>query len=72
MKRMGIDNPTGDQLREYFGRQYDSTTSGTTSAAPAAVDPASAPVGTRMIDPVTKTIVVKQADGTFLPEATGK
>ncbi len=66
MKRMGIDNPTGDQLREYFGRQYDSTTS-----APAAVNPDNIPVGTRMIDPVTKTIVVKQADGTFLPEATG-
>jgi len=71
MKRMGIDNPTGDQLREYFGAQHDRTLSGTASAAPAAVDPASAPVGSRMIDPVTKTIVVKQADGTFLPEATG-
>jgi hypothetical protein len=71
MKRMGIDNPTGDQLREYFGTQYDSTLSGTASAAPAAVDPASVPVGTRMRDSVTGAIVVKQADGTFLPEATG-
>ena len=42
------------------------------AAAPAAVDPASVPVGTRMQDSVTGAIVVKQADGTFLPEATGK
>ena len=48
-----------------------STTGGAVPAAPAAVNPDNIPVGTRMIDPVTKTIVVKQADGTFLPEATG-
>ena len=48
---------------------YAASTTG--GAVPAAVNPGNIPVGTRMIDPVTKTIVVKQADGTFLPEATG-
>jgi hypothetical protein len=69
----GIKNPTGDQLREYFGRQHDATISGSasTTAAPAATDPANAPAGTRFRDPDTGLIVVKQADGSFAPEATG-
>jgi len=51
---------------------YAAGTSTTSDSAATAVNPASAPVGTRFRDPDTGTIVVKQADGTFLPEATGK
>lgn len=30
----GIEKPTGDQYREYFGKQYDATTAGSGSATP--------------------------------------
>ena len=63
---------TPPSIQEMYAYTSRSVGGADTSAAPAAVDPASVPVGTRMQDSVTGAIVVKQADGTFLPEATGK
>lgn len=66
MASQGIKNPTGDQLREYFGRQYDATISGSASTTPATI-----PSGTRLKDPATGKVYIQQPDGTY-KEVTGE
>ena len=66
MASQGIKNPTGDQLREYFGRQYDATTAGS-----AATGAATAPSGPRLKDPETGKVYIQQPDGTY-KEVTGE
>lgn len=66
MASQGIKNPTGDQLREYFGRQHDATMAGS-----AATGAATAPSGPRLKDPETGKVYIQQPDGTY-KEVTGE